>query len=92
MSFGGSVHAMIVSLKNNKRKRTTLFEKGIVENNGVYKKFTDTKKMSPDEFKRFREKLLEERKQSRKRFLMVFALAMIFFLALLIYFLFYFSL
>lgn len=91
MSFGGSVHAMIVSLKNNKRKRTTIFEKDIIENNSAYSKFTDTKKMSPLEFKRFQEKLLKERKQSRKRFLIVFGCTMVLILSVLAYFLFYFS-
>ena len=91
MGFGGSVHAMIVSLKKNKRKRTTLFEKEVNENNGAYGKFIDTKKMSPIEFKRFQEKLKEERKNSRRKFLIVFTVSIIFVLAVLIYFLFYFT-
>ncbi|MCR9182850.1 MAG: hypothetical protein NXH73_07985 [Flavobacteriaceae bacterium] len=91
MGFGGSVHAMIVSLKNNKRKRTTLFEKEIIENNGAYGKFTDTKKMSSLEFKKFQEKLKEERKRSRRKFLIVFSLVLTVVLAVLIYFLFYFK-
>ncbi len=92
MSFLSNFQPFMVSLKHNKRKRITLFENEIIDNNGAYKKFTDTKKMSPLEFKKFREKLLKERKQSRKRFLIVFTFAMIFVLTLLIYFLFYFSL
>lgn len=91
MGFGGSVHAMITSLKNNKIKRTTLFEKNVLENNGAYKKFTDTKKMSSIEFNKFQERLKQERDQSRKRFLIVFGFAMVMVLTVLFYFLFYFS-
>jgi len=92
MGFGGSVHAMITSLKNNKRKRTTLFEKEIIENNGAYGKFNDTKKMSPLEFRKFQDKLKEERKRSRRKFLIVYASVMTVVVALILYFLFYFKL
>ncbi len=34
----------MTSLKNNKRKRKTVFEKDIYENNQAYSKFVDTKK------------------------------------------------
>ncbi len=91
MAFLSNFQPFLVSLKSNMRKRTTVFEKDVIENNGAYSKFTDTKKMSPLEFKRFREKLLEERKQSRKRFLIVFGSVMVLVLAALVYFLFYFS-
>ncbi len=92
MGFGGSVHSMITSLKNNKRSRKTIFEKDIIENNGAYNKFIDTKKMSPLEFKKFQDKLKEERKSSRRRFFIIFSISMVLVLAVLIYFLFYFKL
>ncbi len=92
MGFGGSVHSMITSLKNNKRSRKTIFEKDIIENNGAYSKFTDSKKMSPIEFKIFQEKLKENRRNSRRRFLIVFTVSLTLVLAVLIYFLFYFKL
>ncbi|MEX0995614.1 MAG: hypothetical protein WDZ45_01035 [Flavobacteriaceae bacterium] len=92
MGFGGSVHAMIVSLKNNKRSRTTLFEKDINKNNGAYTKFTDTKKMSPTEFRRFQEKLKEDRKRSKQKFLLVFIPIVSLLIGLIVYLLFYFKL
>jgi len=88
MSFG-VVQSMIISLRNNKRSRTTLFEKDIIENNGAYGKFTDTKKMSPLEFKKFQAKLLEDRKRSRRKFLIVYALVMTIVVAIILYFLFF---
>lgn len=92
MSFGGSVHAMITTLKNNKRTRETLFEKDIIENNSAYGKFSDTKKMSPLEFKKFQVKLFEERKRSRRKFLIVYSIIMIVVLSLIVYLLFFFKL
>lgn len=89
MSFG-VVQSMIITLKNNKRARTTLFEKEVIENNGAYGKFTNTKKMSPLEFKKFQDKLKEERKKSRRKFLFVFSSVMTVVLALVVYFLFFF--
>ena len=63
-----------------------------IENNGAYGKFSDTKKMSPLEFKKFQAKLLEERKKSRRKFLIVFTSVMTIVVVLIIYFLFYFKL
>ena len=91
MSFLSNFQPFLVSLKHNKRNRTPLFEKEIIENNGAYEKFTDTKKMSSLEFKKFQEKLKEERKRSRRKFLIVFSLVLTVVLAVLIYFLFYFK-
>jgi len=92
MSFLSNFQPFLVSLKHNKRNRTPLFEKDIIENNGAYGKFIDTQKMSPTAFKRFQEKLKEDMKNSRRRFLIVFTLVLSVVLALLIYFLFYFKL
>lgn len=91
MGFGGSVHAMITSLKNNKRTRTTLFEKDIIEDNGAYGKFKNTKEMSPLEFNKFQAKLLENRKRSRRKFLIVYSAVMVVVVTLIIYFLFYYK-
>lgn len=91
MSFG-VVQSMIITLRNNKRSRTTLFEKDIIEDNGAYGKFKDTKKMSPLEFKKFQAKLLEDRKRSRRKFLIVYSAVMVVVVTLIVYFLFYFKL
>jgi len=92
MSFLSNFQPFLVSLKHNKRNRKVLFEKVIIENNGAYGKFSDTKKMSPLEFKKFQTNLLEERKRSRRKFLIVFTSVMTVVLALILYFLFYFKL
>lgn len=91
MGFGGSVHSMITSLKNNKRSRKSIFEKDIIENNGAYTKFTDTKKLSPLDFKKFQETLKEERRKSRRRFLILFSVCMALILAVVVYLLFFFT-
>ena len=92
MSFISNFIPSLVSLKNNKRNRTPLFEKDIIENKGAYGKFTDSKKMSPLEFKKFQEKLKENRRNSRRRFLIFFTVSITLVIAVLIYFLFYFKL
>jgi len=92
VSFLSNFQPFLVSLKHNKRNRTPIFEKEIIENNGAYGKFTDTKKMSPLEFKKFQNKLKEERKRSRRKFLIVYTSVMTLVLGLIIYFLFYFKL
>lgn len=92
MSFLSNFQPFLVSLKHNKRNRTPFFEKDIIENNGAYKKFTDTKKMSPTEFKRFQEKLKEDRKRGKQKFLLVFIPIVSLLIGLIVYLLFYFSL
>lgn len=88
MAFLSNFQPFLVSLKHNKRNRKVLFEKDIIENNGAYRKFTNTKNMSPLEFKKFHAKLKEERKKSQGRFLIVFSVSMVFVLPGLIYLLF----
>ncbi len=64
MSFGGSVSAMVTTLKNNKRPRVSAFKK-IKEYQGVkYKKGTIDKKASPQLLKEIREKIQKENKKN----------------------------
>jgi hypothetical protein len=57
MSFGGSVAAMVSSIKNNRRTRPSTFKKLKGYENGIYKKGTINKKASPKLLKDIREKI-----------------------------------
>jgi len=64
MGFGGSVAAMIASIKANEAQRS---QRRASYKNGTYSKasygkFVDHKKMSPSDFAAFKEKLEKERK------------------------------
>ncbi len=65
MSFGGSVSAMITSLKNNKRSRKSTFDKL-----KAYEKVTVTKvefenTATPEQLKEIRVRLQKENKRNR---------------------------
>ena len=63
MSFGGSVGAMITSLKNNKRSRVSTFKKLKDYKNVDYGEGTIDKKASPEQLKEIREKLQKENRK-----------------------------
>jgi len=90
MSFGGSVLAMITSLKNNKRSRTSIFEKEILENKSNYSDFVDHKKMSPQELQKFRSALVAKRQKEQKKLLIIFTSIIVLVFAVVVYFLFFF--
>lgn len=58
MGFGGSVAAMITSLKNNKRERKTRFDKDMGQVDR--KPFVDHKKSSPEQLAALRERIKQE--------------------------------
>ena len=62
MQLGGAGHAqgMTTSLKNNKRNRKTTFDKDVLEYKEGYGKLVEHKKMTPEEFLKFKEKLQNE--------------------------------
>ena len=81
MSFGGSVSAMISSLKNNKRERKSVFEK--TKNVGsVSGKLHFDKNASKKQLEEIREKLKQENKKAVIKKTVFF----IIFLGVLIYF------
>lgn len=90
MSFGGSVAAMIQSLKANKRTRTTMFEKDFEKQQTIYGKFQDHKKMSSQAFELYRKRLQLEEQNSQRKFYITFGIVMLVFLSVGIYFLFFF--
>jgi len=64
MGFGGSVSAMITSLKNNKRPRVSTFKKLRGYENVKYKEGRIEKKATPQQLKEIREKLQKENKRN----------------------------
>ena len=65
MGFGGSVSAMITSLKNNKRSRASVLEKLKEYENIKYKEGKIEKKATPQQLKEIRERLQKENKRTR---------------------------
>ena len=63
MSFGGSVSAMVTSLKNNKRPRVSTFKKMEGYKDVKYKKGTINKKASPHQLREIRERLQKQNKK-----------------------------
>ena len=83
MSFGGAVSAMITSLKNNRRQRSSAFDK--VKNYGEVhskKPFID-KKASPQQLKEIREKL---KRENRRATLITLSVVLFFLIVLLVVF------
>ena len=64
MGFGGSVSAMVSSLKNNKRSRVSTFSKLKRYENVKYKNGRIEKKATPQQLKEIRERLQKENKKA----------------------------
>lgn len=89
MGFGGSVQAMIITLKNNKRIRKTMYDnKHQPESSGLGKIENDVK-MTPLELKKFREELKIKRRQHEQKVWIIFGLTMAVILVIVSYFLFF---
>ncbi len=86
MGFGGSVSAMISSLKNNKRSRTSTFEKLKKYEKSTYKKELIEKKATPQQLKEIRERLQKENKRRRIKTIAVMVIFAIVLVALLLLF------
>lgn len=77
MGFGGSVSAMITSLKNNKRTRVSTFKKLKGYQNTSYKKGKIEKKATPQQLKEIREKIQKENKKRVLITITVFSICVI---------------
>ena len=67
MDFGGSVAAMITSLKNNARKRKTLYDnKDLFYKVSSTKTYVTDKKATPDQLREIRKRLKEENRRQRQ--------------------------
>ena len=66
MGFGGSVSAMLTSLKNNRRSRVSTLEKLKGYENIKYKKGKIEKKATPLQLKKIRDRLQEENKRTQR--------------------------
>tara|TARA_R110002073_G_scaffold279026_1_gene443241 strand:- start:536884 stop:537150 length:267 start_codon:yes stop_codon:yes gene_type:complete len=64
MSFGGSVSAMLSTLKNNKRSRVSTFEKLKGYEDVKYKKGRIEKKATPQQLKEIRDRLQKRNKRN----------------------------
>ncbi|WP_162984895.1 hypothetical protein [Mesonia aquimarina] len=84
MSFGGSVHAMITTLKNNARSRSTYFDK---EYSSVKSKQAGIpiEKISPEELQKIRIRLQKENKQRTRKRILIFSVIFLLIAALTIF-------
>ncbi|MBU3010245.1 hypothetical protein KO506_02410 [Polaribacter vadi] len=71
MGFGGSAAAMITSLKNNKRTRVSTFKKMKDFKEGKNIQVSFSKKSTPAQLKRIREKLQSENRKRLRRFAII---------------------
>jgi len=70
MSFGGSVSAMVTSLKNNRRKRVSAFKRMKEYGDVKYKEWKIEKKATPALLKQIRDKV---QKQQRRETAIIYA-------------------
>ena len=87
MGFGGSVAAMITSLKNNdRRKNRTQFDKDKAGGYGDGQKVEfDFPEVTPEVLKDIRNRLTEEKKRTFQKRIIIFSIATSIIIALLIY-------
>ncbi|MFY0602887.1 MAG: hypothetical protein JXQ93_02985 [Flavobacteriaceae bacterium] len=82
MSFGGSVGAMISSIKNNKRTRPSAFKK-LKESGVEYTIRTELhfdKKSSPEKLRRIKEKIKKEQQVAFRKKVILFSLVLVIFI------------
>ena len=92
MGFGGSAAAMIQSIRNNAKqlaKRESYFEKDVETRYKNSPKIVDYKKMSPDKFAAFKQKLKENEYRRQRHLITVFGIIMLIIIVGMIYFLFF---
>lgn len=92
MGFGGSAAAMVQSIRSNAKqlsKRKKYFEKEVSAISESSTKIVDYKKMSPEKFMAFKQKLKENESRRQKKLAIVFGSLMFVIIAVLIYFLFF---
>lgn len=92
MGFGGSALAMMQTLRNNAKqlaKRERYFDKKVDSLDNGYEKIVDHKKMSPEQFEVFKQKLKQNEISRQKHLAIVFGSIMLVIIGVLIYFLFY---
>ena len=83
MSFGGSVHAMITSLKNNKRGRLSVFDRKEKILGKTEKLKSLEIKFSPKEFEVFKKRLLLQRRKRKKILIIGFSISLLLLLSFL---------
>ena len=85
MSFGGSVSAMISTLKNNARARKTLFDGSAKLASGIrVKKIVSEKKASPELLKEIRTRMKRENRIRSTRILIMTSIFLLILLVILL--------
>lgn len=92
MSFGTGVWVVQLMRKHRKdlnaRKSEAYFDKN-VDNDKIYRKFEDHKKMSPAQFAAFKAKVEQQEANRLKRLTITFGIALVIIVTAVVYFLFY---
>ena len=83
------IQGMLSSLRNNKRDRRSIFDDKKEVRKLTYKGFVDHKKMTTYEFHEFQKKLKKDNAERQKKFLIKSVLSISLFIAVAIYFLFF---
>jgi len=83
------IQGMLASIKNNKRKRKSVFNKKEEKIDATYSKFDDHKKMTTYEFHEFQKKIKNENAQRQQKFILKSAAAIFLLLAIVIYLLYF---
>lgn len=85
------IEGMQASLRNNKRERKSIFDSKKKVTSASYNDFVDDKKMTTYEFHEFQKKIKQENYDRHKKFLIKSVSTIILLLAVVIYFLFFYS-
>lgn len=85
------IQGMVSSLRNNKRKRKSVFDSKKQKIDATYTGFVDDKKMTTYEFQEFQKKIKQENYDRQKKFLIKSVSTIILFLTVVIYFLFFYK-
>ncbi len=83
------IEGMQASLRNNKRDRKSIFDNKKEITDATFGEFIDHKKMTEYEFHEFQKKLKKENAERQKKFLIKSILSVSLFIAVAIYFLFF---
>jgi hypothetical protein len=80
---------MLSSIRNNKRARISIFDDKKEVRKSTYRGFVDHKKMTTYEFNEFQKKVKKDNAERQKKFLIKSVLSISLFIAVAIYFLFF---
>ncbi|PHS60332.1 MAG: hypothetical protein COB12_13345 [Flavobacterium sp.] len=85
------IQGMQASLRNNKRERKSIFDNKKEIKKSTYKGFVDHMKMTTYEFHEFQKKLKKDNTERQKIFIIKSVISISIFIAIVIYFLFFYK-